>query len=425
MMTLTNYWYLLAAIPVFGICIIIHELGHFLTAKWAGIRVEEFGIGLPPRLVGFRKRESGGWEVIWGPRNPDAVELNGEQASFEETEDEFGEIRLRGVSGTRMSEPNGVAPLNPERHHTIYSLNWLPIGGFVRMPGENGDATDADGHYDSGSFAAKTAGKRVIVLVAGVTMNVILAMILFMFAYGAGQPVTPAQIGNIEVGSPAQAAGLKTGDTILSLDGQPVSTWDDVVNTTNNIVGQHPGTSHVPITVVGRHQGQKTTFTIVVDARTNPAPNQGKMGIVATQNVTLVHYPFWQAPVRGIGETYTVTTQFISTIGQMIAGQIKPQVMGPVGIVHFTGEVAQSVPSEGWWPILSLTAILNINLAIVNILPFPALDGGRVMLILVELLRGGKRLKPEIEGMINLAGMVILLALMVVITFSDVIHWNG
>jgi len=417
-MTLTNPWFLLAAIPVFGLCILIHELGHFLTAKWAGIRVEEFGLGLPPRMVGFRKRERGGWEVIWGPRTPE--DYYEERHPVEKAAgDSFGDTAVYG------SEPDGSGPERPEQHHTIYSLNWLPIGGFVRMPGENGEVHDENGLYDPGSFAAKTAGKRIVVLVAGVTMNIILAMVLFMVAYGVGQPVATTQIGQVVDGSPAQAAGLKPGDTIISLNGQPVHTFDDVVNVTNSIVSQHPGAKIVRIIVVGRHQGQKGTFTTPVDANPNPTPGKGKMGISSSNNVTLVRYPFWQAPVKGIEETYTVTTQFVQTIGQMIAGQIQPQVMGPVGIVHFTGEVAQSVPSQGWWPILSLTAILNINLAIVNILPFPALDGGRIFLILIELLRGGKRLRPEVEGIINLAGMAILLTLMVIITVSDVLHWNG
>jgi len=411
-MTLTNPWFLLAAIPVFGLCILIHELGHFLTAKWAGIRVEEFGLGLPPRMLGFRQRERGGWEVIWGPRTPEG---EGAVGSGEAGRDPAGD------EGSPLSGVRAQA----ERHHTIYSLNWLPIGGFVRMPGENGEVHDDEGHYDAGSFAAKTAGKRIIVLVAGVTMNILLAIILFMVAYGLGQPVAAAQVGQVVPGSPAQAAGLKAGDTLLSLNGQAVHTFDDVVNTTNTIVSQHPGAKTVQIVVVGRHQGQEGTFTLTVFANPNPAAGKGKMGITSSDSVTLVRYPFWQAPLRGIQETYTVTTQFVGTIGEMIAGQIQPQIMGPVGIVHFTGEVAQSVPSQGWWPILSLTAILNINLAIVNILPFPALDGGRVFLILIELLRGGKRLRPEVEGMINLAGMAILLTLMVIITVGDVLHWNG
>jgi regulator of sigma E protease len=428
-----NNWYLLAAIPVFGICVFIHELGHFLTAKWAGIRVEEFGLGLPPRIVGFRKRASGrGWEVIWfnGPRHAEDAYGEGDEqlAALNDVVEDVGTAAVsmtKVVLGVRSHGTPDPTSTRAERHRTIYSLNFLPIGGFVRMPGENGDMNDEDGRYDAGSFAAKSAGKRIIVLVAGVTMNVILAMVLFMFAYGVGQPVTPAQIGTIEAHSPAQQAGLQSGDTIISLNGQPVQTFDDVVNTTNAIVAAHSGAQTVKIVVVYTRPGVHGTFTTTVNARVNPPAGQGKMGFSSTTNVKLVKYPFWQAPVRGVGETFSVTGQFISTIFQMISGAIKPQISGPVGITQVAGQAAQLVPTLGWWPILSLTAILNINLAIVNILPFPALDGGRVFLILIELLRGGKRLKPEVEGMINLAGMAILLTLMVIITVSDVLHWNG
>ena len=400
MIPLTNNWYLLAAIPVFGLCVLIHELGHFLTAKWAGIRVEEFGLGLPPRLVGFRKRNGGGWEVVWlgGPRN---------------------------VEDAYNSEQSSSRVIPPEKHHTIYSLNFLPIGGFVRMPGENGEVNDDNGSYDPGAFAAKSAGKRIIVLLAGVTMNIILAMVLFMFAYSGGQPVAAPQVGTVVVNSPAAQAGLRPGDTFITVNGQSIQQFTDVQDITNNLISQHSGDQTVPITIVARHQGQTAPFTTVINVRVHPPKGQGPMGIGSSSNVILMKYPFWLAPIKGVGETFSVTGQFISTIGQMISGQIAPQISGPVGIVKFTGEVAQSVPTQGWWPLLSLTAILNINLAIVNILPFPALDGGRIFLILVELLRGGKRLKPQVEGIINLAGMAILLTLMVVITVSDVLHWNG
>ena len=405
-----NNWYLLAAIPVFGICILIHEFGHFITAKWAGIRVEEFGLGFPPRIVGIQKKDSGGWRVLWFGGGHSAEDEYDEDSALKQTP--FG-----GTSG-------GISKVGAQHdNHTIYSLNFLPIGGFVRMPGENGDAYDPDGKYDPESFAAKSAGKRIIVLCAGVTMNVILAMVLFSIAYTLGEPTYPAVIGNIEPGSPAAIAGMRPGDTILSVNGQPVHLFSDLVTDVDNIVAAHSKQVLVPVGLVIEHQGQKTPVAITVDARVNPPPNKGHLGV--EEKIVYVSSPVWQAPFKGVQHTFVVTGDFVSQIGMMIAGAVKPQLAGPVGIVKITGEVAQTIPDLGWWPILSLTAVLSLNLAIINILPFPALDGGRVLLIVIELLRGGKRLKPEREGIINLIGMAILLTLMVVITVSDIMHWGS
>lgn len=403
-----NNWFLLAAIPVFGICVLVHEFGHFITAKWAGIRVEEFGLGFPPRIVGFRKRDSGSWEVIWfsGRRNE---------------EDDYDSQKQTPFSGTS----GGIStPGTQVSHHTIYSLNFLPIGGFVRMPGENGDINDTEGRYDPQSFAAKSAGKRIIVLVAGVTMNVILAMILFTIAYTLGEPTYPAVIGQVVAGSPAAQAGLRPGDTIVSANNHPVQLFTDLQTVVGNALSADNGKhATVPITLQIRHSGSSQIVTTTVNAREHPPQGQGAMGVA--EKIVFVSSPFWQAPFKGIQHTFSVTGDFINAIAQMISGAIKPQVAGPVGIVEITGQVASSVPDLGWWPILSLTAILSLNLAIVNILPFPALDGGRVVLVLIELLRGGKRLKPEREGLINFVGMAILLTLMVVITVSDVVHWGS
>jgi regulator of sigma E protease len=138
-----------------------------------------------------------------------------------------------------------------------------------------------------------------------------------------------------------------------------------------------------------------------------------------------MRYPLWQAPFRGIVHTFQFVHDYLVIIGKMIIGAIQPQFSGPVGIAQVTQSVAAETPTVGWWPILSLTAALSLNLAIFNILPFPALDGGRIFLILVELLRGGKRLKPEREGLINLVGFALLLVLMVVVTVSDIMHWGS
>lgn len=403
-----NNWYLLAAIPVFGLLVLVHEFGHFITAKWAGIRVEEFGLGFPPRLIGFRKRKRGGWEVIWFGGNSSEAEdyLDRKQTPFSGTSD--------GVS-------TFGAPVTDE---TIYSLNLIPIGGFVRMPGENGDALDPDGRYDPQSFAAKSAGKRIIVLCAGVTMNVILAFALFTIAYGLGEPTFPALIGKVVPGSPAAQAGLHSGDTFTSVNGHPIKLFSDVQAIVSKAVaddkGQH---AIVPVHLLIQHQGDPGTTPTTVNVRVHPPDGQGPMGI--EEKIVFVSSPLWEAPFKGIAHTFEITRDFIGQVGLMVIGSIKPQVAGPVGIVKITGQVAQSVPDLGWWPLLSLTAFLSLNLAFINILPFPALDGGRVVLVLIEVLRGGKRLKPEREGVINFIGMAILLALMVVITISDVFHWGS
>ena len=400
-----NNWYLLAAIPVFGLLVLVHEFGHFITAKWAGIRVEEFGIGFPPRIVGLRQRDEGGWEVIW---------MGGKRYE-EDTYDSRKQTPFSGTSG-------GVStPGTPKSNHTIYSINLIPIGGFVRMPGENGDINDESGNYDSQSFAAKSAGKRLIVLVAGVTMNVLLAMVLFTFAFGFGEPNLVPQIGKVVPGSPAATAGIRPGDTIVSANNQPVKFFSDLQSIVNAELqadkNQH---ATVPVTLQIRRPGSAELISTTVNVREHPPAGQGPMGIEAGGKVVFDSIPVWQAPLRGVQYTFQITTDFLRAIGQMITGALPFQVAGPVGIVRITGEVAQSVPSEGWWPILSLTAVLSLNLAIINILPFPALDGGRVVLVLIEVLRGGKRLRPEVEGMINFAGMLMLLTLMVVITFFDV-----
>jgi len=385
--------------------VLVHEFGHFITAKWAGIRVEEFGIGFPPRIVGLRQRDEGGCEVIW---------MGGKRYE----EDTYGSRKQTPFSGTS----GGVStPDTPKSNHTIYSINLIPIGGFVRMPGENGDINDESGNYDSQSFAAKSAGKRLIVLVAGVTMNVLLAMVLFTFAFGFGEPNLVPQIGKVVPGSPAATAGIRPGDTVVSANNQPVKFFSDLQSIVNAELqadkNQH---ATVPVTLQIRRPGSAELISTTVNVREHPPAGQGPMGIEAGGKVVFDSIPVWQAPLRGVQYTFQITTDFLRAIGQMITGALPFQVAGPVGIVRITGEVAQSVPSEGWWPILSLTAVLSLNLAIINILPFPALDGGRVVLVLIEVLRGGKRLRPEVEGMINFAGMLMLLTLMVVITFFDV-----
>ncbi|GCE25405.1 RIP metalloprotease RseP [Dictyobacter alpinus] len=398
-------WYILAVIPVLGLLVFVHELGHFMAAKWAGIRVEEFGMGFPPNVVSVRKRERGGWEVLWFGRGSSVVDTSSIQDPF-------------GNASVDQSAPK------PER--TLYSFNLLPLGGFVRMAGESGDTVDDQGRYDEGSFAAKTASKRIIVLCAGVFMNFLLGIILFTVAYGLGEPVVSptAMIGSVQPNSPAAAAGLRADDTVLTVNGKAVKDFSEMYTAVTNAIKADGGkNAKVPIHLTVRHPKASAPVAITVNARARPAQGEGAMGVGS--KTVIMHYPLWEAPFRGIQHTFDFIRQYLTIIGKMIIGAIQPQFSGPVGIAQVTQTVAEQTPVVGWWPILSLTAALSLNLAIFNILPFPALDGGRVFLILIEILRGGKRLKPEREGLINLVGFALLLVLMVVVTVSDLMHWNG
>lgn len=399
---------IIAVIPIFGLLVFVHELGHFIAAKWAGIRVEEFALGFPPTIVSVRKRDDGRWDVLWFGRGRD----NGTGSAQ----------NLLGTSGgVSRTDQGSVAPF-----HTLYSLNLLPIGGFVRMPGEDGDVHDESGNYDPESFSAKPANKRIVVLSAGVIMNFLLAIALFTLNYGIyGEPVNPppAVIGGVQAASPAQAAGILPNDTVLSVNGHATKLFDDMRNIVNaaiaNDKNQH---TTVAVTMVVQHQGATQPVTLVVHARTHAGPNQGALGVLGKTVYATV--PLWQAPFKGIQQTFSVTGQFLVSIWQMVTGKLPVQLAGPVGVAQLAGQAAQSVPESGWWPLVTLTSILSLNLAIVNILPFPALDGGRIVLVLVEVLRGGKRLKPEREGLINFIGLAVLLLLMLVVTVGDILQWG-
>ena len=364
---MTIPWYdYLVAIPVFALLVLVHEFGHFITAKWAGIRVDEFAIGFPPRLLSFTRGE------------------------------------------------------------TTYSINALPIGGYVRMPGENGETTNEAGAYDPRAFASKPASKRLIVLLAGVTMNFLLAIVFFTAAEAVGQVELRPAVATVAANSPAQAAGIIKGDTFISIDGQPVKYFSDVQKLTSANVTHtltvNPNATTSPIQIVVR-EPDGTVRDLTVNARTKPAAGQGAMGIEADQtNPYHLSAPIWKAPILGVQDVGKVVSATVTGIQQIVRGALplSQGVQGPVGIVSDTAMVSAAIPFAGWYYLFFLVGALNLSLAIMNLLPIPALDGGRVLLVLIEVLRRGKRLSPEREGLINLIGMAALLLLVAVITFNDI-----
>ncbi len=354
---------IIIAILVFAVLVLVHEFGHFIVAKRSGVRVDEFAIGFPPRLLSFQRGE------------------------------------------------------------TTYSLNLLPLGGYVRMPGENGELTDEQGNPDPRTFAAQTAGKRAAILVAGVTMNFIFAWLLYTGFYAVTQQAPNPNVSIISViakDSPAQAAGLKANDRLIAVNGHAVHSSDDVsIYLHDAVSADHSSNATVPVTFTILRNGQQQTIT--VQARKHPPAGQGPTGIGI--GILYTKIAPWQAPAVGIwqlGYDFQLEGQGFHDI---LAGVIKPgdAVAGPVQIVKTTGDVAQ----EGIGALIFFTAFLSWNLAVVNLLPIPGLDGGRLLILGIEVLRRGRRLAPEREALINLAGMVFLLSLIAIITFNDISHIVG
>ena len=333
---------------VLVVIIIAHELGHFFTAKASGVTVEEFGLGFPPRLV----------SVKWG--------------------------------GTR------------------YSLNAVPLGGFVKMAGEEDPKVP-------GSLASKRIGTRLLVLGSGSLMNFLLPLLLFSVAFMVPHNMVFGQVLVEEVApaSPAERAGIEPGDTILEVNGNSINDNFDLQRYVQLNLGRE-------ISILVQH-GDATTEEVQVIPRWRPPEGQGAIGVaIRTLSPTIVrqHYPFWQAIPMGVGECIQTFTLFKNAIISMIIGTAPTVLAGPVGIAQLTGEVAKA----GFSPLLEFAAFLSINLAIINLLPLPALDGGRIAFVLLEWVRRGKRVSAKTEGMIHLIGFVMLIAFLLAITYQDIIR---
>jgi regulator of sigma E protease len=231
----------------------------------------------------------------------------------------------------------------------------------------------------------------------------------------------------VVAGSPADQAGIKVGDRILSVNGQTVSNFDAFRKAVSDVTDTTPvSTTTVPIIVVVQHKNASQPVTLTVQALAHPGGNQGHFGVSPDvsniPNVPWKRAPIWQAPIVAFQDIGRIVTLTVTGIQEIVHGQIplNQAVTGPVGIVKDTGEAASSISTIGPYDILFFTAFLSLNLAFINALPIPALDGGRVLLVLIEVLRRGKRLSQEREGLINLVGMGLLLLLLLVVTINDI-----
>src|SRR5579884_3624768 len=315
-----NPLFFLAAVPVFALMVLVHELGHFLTAKWAGIRVDEFAIGFPPRIATIKRSE------------------------------------------------------------TTYAIGALPLGGYVKMPGENGETTDENGLLDPRSFASKPASKRAIVLVAGVTMNILLAIVLFSVAEALPQPDNLAYIKSVVPDSAAQHAGILPGDRIIAVDGHATPYWSDMVGRVQQDINAAPeNASTVPIEITVQRPKVAEPVTVTVDA---PVRLNAPLGVeLDPSHPVTIHPDVLTAPLRGLQDVPKVVGVTIEGVHAIVRGLIpvNQAVSGPVGIVKVVGGAASAIPTSGFYFIVYIAAFLSVNLAIVNILAIPGLDGGRLL----------------------------------------------
>ncbi len=339
-------------IGVLLVCVIVHEFGHFIAAKKSGMLVEEFGFGIPPRLASFKKGE------------------------------------------------------------TVYSVNALPIGGFVKIAGENGED---QGIPRERQFESKPWYIKSIVLLAGVIMNFVLALVLFSIAYIIGLPGitetgTPTVISVVQ-GSPTEKAGIAVGDivTAITVDGELVSTIDtEKIHTAIQL-----GTKDVMIAYV--HKGGAETATIT------PTESDGnRMVGIAIESIGVIKQPFFQSIALAWHQTIVLTKNIFLAIGTLVGGLFTGNgttegLVGPVGLAKEVGNAA----TFGLTYLLAFVATISLNLAVLNVLPFPALDGGRLVVVWGEAITR-RKFSSTVVGIIHGVGFLLLIGLMVFLTIGDI-----
>ncbi|WP_017471919.1 RIP metalloprotease RseP [Amphibacillus jilinensis] len=410
---------IIAFILMFGLLVFVHEFGHFVFAKKAGMLVREFAIGFGPKIFSIKKSETlytvrilpmGGYVRVAG-EDPEIVELKPGQHI--------------GLTYNAEQKVNKIIVNNKDKHPTAQVIEVesadlvhdLTIKG--RLAGEETLQTfyvaeDADylmnevetqiAPYNR-QFASKTKRQRAMQLFAGPLMNFILTVVLFLIL-GAmqGVPVTEARLGEIQPNSPAEEAGLQPGDHVVSINDTSIAEWIEF----QTYVSERP---EQQLSMIINRDGEEIELAVVPRAEQMGDREVGRIGVMQ-----YVEKSFARAIPFSIQETYEWSKLILVNLGMLVTGQFSVDMLsGPVGIYDATDQIVQT----GIWNFIQWTAALSVNLGIINLLPLPALDGGRLMFVGIEAIRG-KPISPEKEGLVHFVGFALLMLLMIIVTWNDI-----
>ncbi len=416
--------------PLLLILVVVHELGHFATARAIGVKVLEFGVGFPPRVFGVY---TGRTEVLLHTRTR-YIGVDGPQslrpgqrvkvASIEE--EDLGlvavEVELHRKRDGNEDPSHFNRPVDHLLWHEgkirsvnggsiqladmLYSVNLIPLGGFVRLAGENNPTVPQ-------SLASRRPSARIMVLAAGAVMNAVLPLLIFTIMFMLPQEETVGRLAVREVieGSPAEQAGILSGDIFIAANEQVIENRIDLTREIN-LTGGSELTAHI------ERDGQLQNLTLTPAFNTGSSQWQVGVAVDLTETHTVSRsMPLWEAIPASVTGTWDLLVLLKQSIGGMISHGAAPQLSGPVGIAQMTGEISREGGLIGW---LTVGILLSVNLAIINILPFPMLDGGRIVFVVIEWLRRGKRISQEKENLVHLIGLVVLVGGIAAITVNDV-----